>query len=118
MWFIRQSLKATFLVGASVVIALGSPLMVFADESSATANDSPTTSTPQTSEVAPSTPPSTTTQTTAPSSPVVSSPAPTPKAPEKTYSYDAVSGRWNSNKWTYDSAGEAISKHHRHLYRS
>lgn len=113
MWSIRQSIRAVFLVGASVVIALGSPLMVFADEPSATASDSPITSTgatPQATEVpAPTSssttpPPSTTMQTTTPPPAPIPSPAPAPKVPEKTYSYDATSGRWNSNEWTYDNA--------------
>ena len=109
MQSIRRSIRGALLVGISVMLAIGSPMAVFADEAPAVVNDVPaTTAAPQSgegSEPAATVPESTTAPDSTKTAEGESTPAPTPKPvePKKTYTYDASSGRWNSNEWTYDT---------------
>lgn len=123
MYTFKRIIKSTLFVGGSVLIALGAPLAAFADTAPTTTTDSATTTpssatTPQadTSSV-PSTAPTPTTTTTddtiasTPTSADTSSmPTTQPTPPKTTYTYDSVTGHWNSNSWTYDPLSGTYAK--------
>ncbi len=97
-------MRATLLVSGSLLVAIGYPLSVLADEVPTAVTDPSTIIVPAEN---------TTTETTPPAEPIITPPAtetsePTPESPAEpeppktTYTYDASTGRWNSNTWTYD----------------
>lgn len=109
---ITQLLRGASLVGGSLLIALWFPLAVFAEELPAATTEPSTTSVPIDSPAPASSDPAPATTTEPQAQPVTTElPAPTestepviPAEPEKTYTYDEATGRWNSNVWTYDAA--------------
>lgn len=113
---IKQISRTVLLVSASVLIAMSSPLIALADDTAPAAPSSTTTtptssdpapttssSTPATAETPVSTPaPATTTTPTSTPTTTSSETTMVPPAPKTTYTYDAASGRWNSDRWAYD----------------
>jgi hypothetical protein len=114
---IKQAIRTTVLVGGSLIVALGYPLAALADDVPTTTVTTPTASTDTTSSPTPDTttptpPPSESvttettpvTTTTTETQPTTSSTTESTTQPEPTYTYDAATGHWNSNIWTYDPA--------------
>lgn len=116
MQSIKQAIRTALLVGASVMIAFANPVLVFAEETqppTAPATTEQTTTTPQSSpsSTTPSTEQTTKSSESATPSPsssqpvTTTTPAPSVVAkPKPTYTYDADTGRWNTNEWVYDPA--------------
>lgn len=82
MQTVTRIIRLGSFYAAALVLAVGYPLSVFAEEVPAA---SPT--------------PTATQQTEKPTSP--------PKKPKPTYTYNAATGRWDSDKWVYDASSNS-----------
>lgn len=110
---IKHTIRATLLVCGSLLVALGYPLSALADEIPATVTDPPATSAPTEESVpAEASPTEAGGAFSAPTTPEPSTeaPVPAPEPPKLAYSYDASTGRWNSNEWTYNPTSGKYEK--------
>ena len=98
---VKQFMRAAVLVGGSLLIALGYPLSVLADEVPATTTD-PSVTTTSTETPSTAATDQTNGETATPVAPT-SEQTTTPEAPKPVYVYDSTTGRWNSDEWTYDA---------------
>lgn len=106
---IIRKLQSTFIVTACFVVACSYPLTAFAEGSSPTQQPSSSSTQPApTTTAEPPAASSTQTQQPTPAPTNQATPSPTtpqkPSEPKKTYTYDAKTGRWNSDKWQYDAS--------------
>lgn len=110
---IKHMIRATLLASGSLLVALGYPLSAFAEEMPTTVSDPPTISAPAEETTAPSAPPadqSDTSSAPATSQPSTEAPVAAPEPPKVTYTYDAATGRWNTNNWTYNPTSGKYEK--------
>lgn len=107
---LSRKLKTLLTYVACLMLALASPIAVYADEPAPTEQVEQTPSQPVEPEPAAPTAP----EPAAPVPPEAPAPAapvpPEPKKPDTTYTFDADTQKWNSNEWRWDSeAGKYVA---------